>query len=153
MADAEALIRALGLQPHPEGGYFKEVYRAPGMAAARSSVTSIYYLLRAGERSHWHKVDAVELWHHYAGAPLKLRVSEDGEKVNEFIVGGDIAAGERPLGIVPEDAWQSAESMGDWTLVGCTVAPAFEFAGFVMAPPGWAPKAQSSSRTTRKPKM
>ena len=137
---ADDLIQSLGLEPHPEGGCFREVHRAPVQGAARSSVTSIYYLLKAGERSHWHRVDAVELWHYYAGAPLLLRVSEDGRAIAEHRIGTDIASGHRPLGIVPQDAWQSAESLGDWTLVGCTVAPAFEFSGFTMAPPGWAPQ-------------
>lgn len=137
---ADELIRSLGLEPHPEGGCFREVYRASAEAGTRSCVTSIYYLLKAGERSHWHRVDAVELWHYYAGAPLLLRVSEDGRAISEHRVGPAIAAGERPLGIVPKDAWQSAESLGAWTLVGCTVAPAFDFAGFTMAPPGWEPQ-------------
>ena len=136
---ADDLIRSLGLEPHPEGGCFREVYRASAEAGTRSCVTSIYYLLKAGERSHWHRVDAVELWHHYAGAPLLLRVSEDGRAIAEHRVGPGIASGERPLGIVAKDAWQSAESLGAWTLVGCTVAPAFDFAGFTMAPPGWEP--------------
>lgn len=139
VVSAEDLIRSLELEPHPEGGCFREVYRAPVHGCARSMVTSIYYILRAGERSHWHRVDAVELWHYYAGAPLKLRISDDGRVVRELTIGSDIGSGEVPLGVVPEDAWQSAESLGDWTLVGCTVAPAFEFSGFVMAPPGWEP--------------
>jgi predicted cupin superfamily sugar epimerase len=154
MADAAQLIRALGLQPHPDGGHFKEAYRAPGLAAARSAVTSIYYLLRAGERAAWHRIDAVELWHHYAGAPLKLQISEDGERVAASVLGADMVNGERPLAVVPDGAWQSAESLGDWSLVGCTVAPAFEPTSLEMAPAGWSPgKRQSSSRTTRKPKM
>ena len=152
MTAADDVIRALELMPHPEGGHFREAYRAPVYGAARSAVTSIYYLLKAGERSHWHRIDAVELWHHYAGAPLRLAVSEDGRQIEDYRLGPDIGSGERPLGIVPEGAWQSAESLGEWSLVGCTVAPAFELTGFELAPPGWAPTPlQSNSRSTRKP--
>lgn len=139
LVSADKVIRSLGLEPHPEGGCYREMYRAPAVDGTRSPVTSIYYVLRAGERSHWHRVDAVELWHYYAGAPLKLRISDDGKTTREILLGSDIAAGQSPLGIVPVDTWQSAQSLGEWTLVGCTVAPAFDFAGFVMAPPGWEP--------------
>ena len=134
---AEAVIAALGLAPHPEGGHFREVYRAPG--EGRTAVTSIYFLLAAGERSHWHRVDASEIWCFHAGAPLELEIAaEDGTRIRHRL-GPDIAAGERPQAVVPPDAWQSARSLGGWTLVGCQVAPAFEFAGFELAPPGWSP--------------
>ena len=100
--------------------------------------TAIYFLLARGERSHWHKVDAIETWHWHAGAPLQLDIHDNGKRT-KLILGCDLAAGERPQGIVPTNAWQAAESLGDWTLVGCTVAPGFEFSGFELAPAGWSP--------------
>jgi predicted cupin superfamily sugar epimerase len=140
MESADDLIRRLGLQPHPEGGHFVETYRAPPPAgASRGAVTAIYFLLKAGERSHWHRVDAVEIWHWYAGAPLDLSISIDGRVVQDVRLGAGLALGERPQAVVPAHTWQAARSLGDWTLVGCTVSPAFEFAGFELAPPGWAP--------------
>jgi hypothetical protein len=134
MAPADAIIAALELSPHPEGGWYRETYRSPAPPGERGAATAIYYLLRAGERSHWHRVDAIEIWHWYAGAPLELRIGR--EKVT---LGGDLAAGERPQAVVPPFAWQAARSLGDWTLVGCTVSPAFDFAGFELAPKDWAP--------------
>jgi uncharacterized protein len=133
------IIAALGLQPHPEGGYYAETWRENPRGGGRGSGTAIYYLLRAGEISAWHRVDATEIWHWYAGSPLKLRLSDDGVKLREILLGPDVVAGQRPQGIVPPHGWQSAESTGGWTLVGCTVSPAFDFAGFEMAPPGWTP--------------
>ncbi len=137
---ADAIIVLLGLQPHPEGGYFRETFRdAPG-ADGRSASTAIYFLLKRGERSHWHTVDAVEIWHWHAGAPLKLSLAAtDAGPVTGIILGADLAGGERPQGVVPPHHWQAAETLGDWTLVGCTVAPGFDFAGFRLAPPGWNP--------------
>jgi uncharacterized protein len=147
LCDAAAVIRALGLKPHPEGGHYRETFRDPVALgdgdAARGASTAIYYLLQAGELSHWHRVDAAEVWHWYAGAPLELLVSPDGKDRESLLLGVDLAAGERPQGVVPAEAWQSARSLGDWTLVGCTVAPAFEFEGFEMAPPGWQPGPRS----------
>jgi uncharacterized protein len=137
---AERIIDALGLEPHPEGGWFRETFRdsaPPGNGRGASS--AIYYLLRGGEVSRWHRIDAVEIWHWYAGAPLRLILSRDGVGSEVVRLGGDIAGGERPQAMVPIRAWQSAESLGAWTLVGCTVAPAFDFAGFELAPPGWQP--------------
>jgi predicted cupin superfamily sugar epimerase len=135
---AEDIIRSLGMQRHPEGGWFVETFR-DGDGSERGKSTAIYYLLQAGERSHWHRVrDAVEVWHFYAGEPLRLQIS-DGKQIDEIVLGTDIARGERPQAIVPVDAWQSAEPLGAFTLVGCTVAPAFEFTSFEMAPPGWEP--------------
>jgi predicted cupin superfamily sugar epimerase len=137
---AERIIDALGLEPPPEGGWFRETFRdsaPPGNGRGASS--AIYYLLRAGEVSRWHRIDAVEIWHWYAGAPLRLILSRDGVGSEVVRLGGDIAGGERPQAMVPIRAWQSAESLGAWTLVGCTVAPAFEFAGFELTPPGWQP--------------
>ena len=135
---AEEIIDLLALAPHPEGGRFVETWRAPGNG--RSAGTAIYFLLRAGERSHWHRVDAAEVWHHYAGAPLRLCVS-DGTVTDDHRLGLDLRAGERPQVVVPAGAWQAATSLGEWTLVGCTVSPGFEFTGFELAAPGWEPGA------------
>lgn len=136
---AAQIVALLGLTDHPEGGWFRETFRdAPG-PDGRSASTVIYYLLEAGQRSHWHRVDAVETWHYYAGAPIALSISTDGRDVTQLTVGPDLAAGQRPQAVVPTRGWQSAQSLGDWTLVGCTVAPGFEFSGFEMAPAGWAP--------------
>lgn len=135
----EEIIEALGLQPHPEGGHFVETFR-DGNDGARDHSTAIYHLLKAGERSHWHRVDAAEVWHHYAGGPLLLSIAEEGKPTTEIILGDDVAKGERPQAVVPKGAWQSARPLGEFTLTGCTVAPGFEFAGFEMAPPDWEPK-------------
>ncbi len=134
---AEEIIAQLGLRPHPEGGHFVETFRAPG--PGRSAGTAIYFLLKAGERSHWHRVDADEIWHHYAGAPLELSMSDDGRSVHYLRLGSDFGIGEQPQATVPRHVWQAARSLGAWTLVGCTVAPAFEYSGFELAPPGWTP--------------
>lgn len=139
---ADEVITLLGLSPHPEGGYYRETFRDVAADGGRGASTAIYFLLRAGERSHWHRVDAVEMWHWHAGAPLNLHIAEGeaGEHARRTIrLGPALARGERPQGIVPIHAWQAAESLGAWTLVGCTVAPAFEFAGFELAPEGWEP--------------
>lgn len=140
MTEADDLISRLGLIPHPEGGHYVETYRhRPEDGTRRGACTAIYYLLKAGERSHWHQVDAVEIWHWYGGGPLLLKTSEDGRRVETTVLGLDIAAGQRPQAVVPAGVWQAAEPLGDWVLAGCTVAPAFQFAGFHMAPPGWEP--------------
>lgn len=136
---ADDIIERLKLEPHPEGGWFRESWRAEAKDGQRASGTAIFYLLKAGERSHWHRVDATEIWHYYAGAPLKLSISEDGESQEDLILGPDLSKGEAPQLIVPPHAWQAAESLGPYTLVGCTVSPAFEFSGFEMAPDNWAP--------------
>ena len=137
---AAEVIGLLKLQPHPEGGHFRETFRdAQTGETGRAASTAIYYLLARGERSHWHRVDAAEGWHWYAGAPLKLGVTEGNSAAQWITLGADIAKGESPQFIVPPHAWQSAESLGDWTLVGCTVAPAFEFSKFELAPIGWNP--------------
>ena len=146
MPEADDLIRILDLQPHPEGGWFRETWRAGPPAAGgdgRSAGTAIYFLLRAGERSTWHRLDAAEVWHHYAGGPLALTVVGDGGLPHRHLLGPDLTAGERPQAIVPAGAWQAAEPLGGWTLAGCTVAPGFEFAGFELAPAGWEPAAPS----------
>lgn len=138
MAEADELIHRLGLRPHPEGGHYREMWRdAP--AQGRGSGTAILYLLREGESSHWHRVDAAEGWHWHAGAPLRLRLSQAGVGVTEQLLGMDLAAGQMPFAMVPKGWWQAAAPVGGWVLVGCTVAPAFEFAGFEMAPPDWEP--------------
>ncbi|HAQ36086.1 MAG: cupin [Maricaulis sp.] len=136
---ADDIVSLLDLEPHPEGGAFRETFRDRAGEDGRSRSTAIYFLLRDGQRSAWHTVDAIEMWHWYAGAPLKLWISDDGKQVRELTLGNDLAAGERPQGIVPERAWQSAQTTGDWTLVGCTVAPGFEFSGFTLAEEGWEP--------------
>ena len=136
---AEEIIAELGLARHPEGGWYAETWRDAAPEGERPASTAIYYLLKSGERSHWHRVDATETWHHYAGAPLELSVAEPGEAIVAHRLGADLAAGERPQAVVPPGWWQAARSLGAWTLVGCTVAPAFEFAGFELAPEGWSP--------------
>ncbi|MFG1379541.1 cupin domain-containing protein [Xanthobacter autotrophicus] len=140
---AEEVIALLELQPHPEGGHFRETFRdAPSgrdvAGEARGASTAIYFLLAAGQRSHWHRVDAAEVWHWHAGAPLTLAIA-DGDGRRAVVLGPDLKTGERPQAVVPPFAWQAAESRGAWTLVGCTVAPAFRFEGFELAPPGWEP--------------
>lgn len=145
MDDADALIAALELRQHPEGGWYAETWRADAPAGTRPSGSAIYFLLRAGETSRWHRVDAAEAWHHYAGAALELRIAAPSDDVGSAPIvsvhrlGSDVTAGERPQAIVPAGAWQTARSLGAWTLVGCTVSPAFEFAGFELAPEGWEP--------------
>lgn len=130
----------LGLRPHPEGGHFRETFRDGPPEGGRAASTAIYYLLAAGEVSAWHRVDAAEVWHFYSGAPLAITVSPDGHDAQAMRLGPDLAAGERPQVVVPAGHWQTATSLGRWTLVGCTVAPGFEFAGFELAPPDWRPR-------------
>ena len=138
---AADIIARLELKPHPEGGHYRETFRDPRTdAGGRSLSTAIYFLLTRGERSHWHRIDAVETWHYYAGSALVLQIA-DGGGPRSVRLGPDLAAGERPQAIVPAQAWQAAESTGDWTLVGCTVAPGFNFATFELAPKGWMPAA------------
>ncbi len=137
---ADEVAAALGLAPHPEGGAYRETFRHVPAGGGRGAMTAIYYLLRKGERSHWHRVDAAEIWHFHAGAPLALEMARaQGSRIETVVLGADLAAGQRPQAVVPESWWQAARSLGDWTLVGCTVGPAFEFAGFELAPKGWAP--------------
>jgi uncharacterized protein len=136
---ATDIIAQFKLQPHPEGGHYRETFRDPRTDAnGRAVSTAILFLLARGERSHWHRVDAAEIWHHYAGAALLLEIVEDGRR-QSVRVGSDIAAGETPQAIVPAHAWQAAHSTGAWTLVGCTVAPGFDFAGFELAKPDFVP--------------
>jgi len=135
---AEEIIARLELKPHPEGGHYRETFRDSHAIGGRAASTAIYFLLARGEKSHWHRVDAVEIWHYYAGSALTLQIADDnGERA--IRLGPDVTAGEQPQAVVPAYAWQAAESNGDWTLVGCTVAPGFDFAKFELAPPGWSP--------------
>ena len=137
---AADIIARLELKPHPEGGHYRETFRDSRLDTnGRSLSTAIYFLLARGERSHWHRIDAVEIWHYYAGSALSLQMADDRGK-RGVRLGPDLAAGEAPQAIVPAQAWQSAESTGDWTLLGCTVAPGFDFAKFELAPKGWAPE-------------
>jgi predicted cupin superfamily sugar epimerase len=147
---AADIIRLLELAPHPEGGHFRETFRDDPPASAdmrarraepRAASTAIYFLLARGERSHWHRIDATEVWHFYAGAPLALEIAENESPITRVLLGTGLAAGERPQAVVPPRAWQAAESLGEWTLVGCTVAPGFDFAGFELAPKDWRPRA------------
>lgn len=135
---ADEIIAALGLQPHPEGGHFVETWRGPDRGDGRAVGTAIYFLLQRGERSHWHRVDADEVWLYHAGAPLRLTIAGATETTVHSL-GVDLAEGERPQVLVPAGAWQAAESTGEFTLLSCTVAPGFEFAGFELAPPDWQP--------------
>ncbi|MDQ3895759.1 MAG: cupin domain-containing protein [Actinomycetota bacterium] len=132
MPGPDDLIAALGLEPHPEGGWYRETWREP-------ATTAIFYLLRAGERSHWHRVDATEIWHFYGGEPLELAVSADGRRVERLVLGPDVTTGARPQVVVPAGTWQSARPLGGWALAGCTVAPAFDFSGFELAEADWEP--------------
>ncbi|MBI1364445.1 MAG: cupin [Alphaproteobacteria bacterium] len=136
---AAEIIAALDLKPHPEGGWYRETWRAAAKGRERAAGTAIYYLLEAGRRSHWHRVDADEIWLYHAGGPLALSLRPDGENVETRALGADLNAGERPQIVIPAHYWQAAEPLGAFTLVSCAVAPAFEFSGFEMAPADWAP--------------
>jgi predicted cupin superfamily sugar epimerase len=132
--DPEDIINRLDLLPHPEGGAYRETWRDTPPNGERGHGTAIYYLLRAGERSRRHRVDAAELWHHYAGAPLELTIEPPGEAAVTRVLGSALETGEEPQLLVPPHAWQSARSLGAWTLVGCTVSPAFLFDTFELDP-------------------
>jgi predicted cupin superfamily sugar epimerase len=138
---AAEIIRLLDLAPHPEGGYYRETFRDPGrVEGGRAASTAIYFLLPAGTVSAWHRVDAAEIWHFHAGAPLALEISTNGETATRRLLGPDLLREQRPQLVVPAGVWQSARSLGAYTLVGCTVAPGFEFSAFELAEPGFAPK-------------
>lgn len=145
MASAAAMIEALGLSPHPEGGWYRETWRAEAaLANGRACATSILFLLEAGRRSHWHRVDGGELWLFQAGAPLALGVAEQGRAAETVTLGADPLAGQSFQHLVPPGAWQSAQASADgWTLVACVVSPGFEFDRFELAPPGWEPTPRS----------
>lgn len=137
---AREIIERLGLEPHPEGGHYREQWRDQPADESRGAGTSIYFLLAAGERSHWHRVDADEHWFFHAGAPLLLhRSPDDDTPATTAVLGADLAAGEHPQLRVPAHWWQAAESTGEWTLVSCTVSPAFRFEGFELAEPDFEP--------------
>lgn len=136
---AEEVVALLELEPHPEGGWYRETWRHLPAEGGRGAGSAIYYLLAAEQLSHWHRVDAAEVWHHYAGAALELSLSADGKLIERQRLGKNLMAGERPQLLVPQGAWQSARSLGAWTLVGWTVSPAFQFEGFELAPPDWSP--------------
>ena len=143
MEAAGEIIAALGLQRHPEGGWYVETFRDDGGNGGRGHSTAIYFLLEKGDVSAWHRVkDASEVWHFHAGSPLEIAVFEDARGMVTSVLGIDLKAGERPQVVVPAGAWQTARSLGDWTLVGCTVAPGFDFAQFELAPPGWRPESR-----------
>ena len=142
MSDAEAIIARLGLAPHPEGGWYRETWRGEAGPGGRASGTAILFLLEAGARSHWHRVDAAEHWVWHAGSPLALSIAPgDAGPVTTMTLGGDVLAGEMPQGIVPPHHWQTAYAPDGWALVGCFVVPGFDFAGFTLAPDGWSPGA------------
>lgn len=137
---AEEVVARLGLAPHPEGGHFRETFRDPRTSIdGRSVSTAIYFLLAAGEISRWHRIDATEIWHWYAGAPLALSIAPTGAGTTVQLLGNELTGGARPQLVVPAGAWQSARSLGPWTLVGCTVAPAFIFDTFELAADDFAP--------------
>ena len=138
---AAEIAAHLGLEPHPEGGRYLETFRGAPGPDGRACSTAILFLLARGERSHWHRIDATEIWHFHAGAPLKLAI-DDGRGRKTLLLGPDVLRGECPQGVVPPGAWQAAETTGAWTLVGCTVAPGFDFKGFELAPPGFDPARQ-----------
>jgi len=137
---AARIVEALKLQPHPEGGWYRETFRDDAAPGGRAASTAIFYLLERGQVSAWHRVkDAAEAWHHYAGGPLKLALAAPDTRETVHILGPDLFAGQTPQVIVPKGWWQAAEPLGDWTLAGCTVAPGFDFAAFEIAPEGWSP--------------
>ena len=136
---AREIIALLKLERHPEGGWYRETFRDSHEIDGRAASTAIYFLLDVGEVSDWHRVDAVEVWHWHAGAPLVITTSPNGHDATAVHLGPEIAAGQRPQVVVPAGHWQTATSLGAWTLVGCTVAPGFRFEGFELAPPGWRP--------------
>jgi uncharacterized protein len=138
--EATEVIDALGMQAHPEGGWYAETWRADSDEGARPAGSAILYLLAAGERSHWHRLDAGEVWQYSAGDPLELRIWADGDvAVTTVRLGGDVTTGSSAQCVIPVGAWQTARSLGRWTLVGCFMAPSFDFAGFDLAPPDWEP--------------
>jgi predicted cupin superfamily sugar epimerase len=136
---AKQIIEALELQPHPEGGWYRQTFADATAGDGRAYSTAIYYLLERGVVGRWHRVDSAEVWHWYGGAPLRLLTYVENQGTSQSTLGQDLVGGERPQVVIPRGHWQSAQSLGEWTLVGCTVAPGFEFAHFEMAPEGWTP--------------
>lgn len=139
-SDAQAIIARLGLAPHPEGGWYRETWRSDAPPGERASATAIHFLLEAHQSSHWHRVDAAELWLWHAGAPVELSLAaRDDPEAKAILLGADVLAGEAPQLLVPAGWWQAARPLGGWSLVSCVVSPGFDFAGFELAPPGWSP--------------
>lgn len=139
-SSATDLIQRLKLQPHPEGGWYRETWRAPAPDGARASATSIYFLLEQGQQSHWHKVDAAEIWLWHAGSCVQLSTSPgDTGPVLDVRLGGDVSSGETPQHIIEPHHWQAAQATDGWALVSCIVTPGFDFRGFELAPAGWKP--------------
>ncbi len=143
-ATAKEIIERLGLQPHPEGGWYRETWRARGDDGARGAVTAIHFMLEPGQRSHWHRIDATEIWLHQAGGPVLLRTTF-GAEISGVRLGPDILAGDRLQAVVAPGEWQAAEAIDHWTLVACVVSPAFDFATFELAPPGWQPGQEAAN--------
>lgn len=139
MDTPRTIIDALGLAPHPEGGWYRETWRAEVGEGGRAGGTAIHFLLEAGQRSHWHRVDAAELWLWHAGSPLHVLVEQDDGAIETVRLGGDVTQGYAPQVLVPVNRWQSTEARAGWALVSCVVVPGFDFAGFELAPVGWAP--------------
>jgi predicted cupin superfamily sugar epimerase len=143
---AAQIIAALDLSPHPEGGWYRETWRAPAGQGERAAGTAIYYLLQVGEQSDWHRVDAAEIWLWHAGAPLSLTLSPNGHDAEAHVLGTELGMGQRPQLVVPAGCWQCATSLGAYTLASCAVSPGFEFAGLEMAPPDWRPTPRRPAR-------
>ena len=136
---AGEVISLLGLEPHIEGGFYRQTFSDQPDPSGRPVSTLIYYMLTDNQAGAWHRVDSAEVWHWYAGAPMTLSISRDGKTVTTHLLGVDLATGQRPQGVVPPGAWQQAKVEGEWALVGCTVAPGFQFSKFEQAEPGWEP--------------
>jgi len=139
MDEVRDLIERLGLAPHPEGGWYRETWRAAPAGTQRSAGTSILFLLEAHQRSHWHRVDATELWIYQAGRALALSTADAGDGISTVRLGTDVLAGEQPQHVIAPGQWQSAQAGDGWCLVACVVVPGFSFEGFELAPPGWEP--------------
>lgn len=140
MSEVQALIAALDLAPHPEGGWYRETWRSDVLVEGRASATAILFLLDAGQRSHWHRVDATELWLFHAGSPIRLSTAAtDAGPVRDVRLGPDVLAGDQPQARVAAGQWQAAEADRGWALMSCIVSPGFDFAGFTLAPPAWEP--------------
>ncbi|NIJ22204.1 hypothetical protein FHS95_003919 [Sphingomonas naasensis] len=139
MNDPRTIIDRLNLSPHPEGGWYRETWRAAAAEGERAGGTAIHFLLEAGQRSHWHRVDADELWLWHAGSPLDVLVEQADGGIATIALGGDVLRGYAPQCVVPANRWQSTAAPSGWALVSCVVVPGFEFAGFELAPRDWAP--------------
>jgi predicted cupin superfamily sugar epimerase len=146
---ARQLLETLGLEPHPEGGFFRQVHRSPTSDGARPASTAIYFLLAAGQKSRWHRVDAEEAWHHYEGGPLELLWTSGEDEVRRLVLGPVDVEGARPLAVLPAGVWQAARPLGEYALVGCTVAPGFEYAGFSLLAVDAAAAARFAARHPR----